>query len=196
MTTAQEPGGAGAGLPPCLAHLASAPPFAPLGERIARLERAGLTVALGGSGLLAALRLADRVRDWDLTTDASPERVRAALAGDALVAFGGDALHADRKLALEDGTLEIILGFAFHTPAGVVRIPTRVSERRDGVPLGSPEGWAVAYHLLGRPAKAEALFAHLGRRGADPAARALLLAQPLAPELAARLAALPTSRVT
>lgn len=187
---------AGPALPDCLRHVASAPPFALLGDRIDRLERAGIVVALGGSGLLAALGLSDRVRDWDLTTDASREQVTAALAGEPYHASGGDALHADRKLAFSDGLVEIILGFAFHTPSGVVRIPTLVSERRDGLPLGSPEGWAVAYHLLGRDAKSEALFAHLEARGCGPAARARLMAEPLAPGLAARLAALPTSRNT
>lgn len=187
---------AGQALPDCLRHVVSAPPFAPLGDRIGRLEHAGLVVALGGSGLLAALGLADRVRDWDLTTDASQQQVTAALAGEPYQASGGDALHADHKLAFSEGLVEVILGFAFHTASGVVRIPTLVSERRDGVPLGSPEGWAVAYHLLGRDAKSEKLFDYLGKRGADPLARVRLMAEPLPPEIAARLAALPTSRIT
>ena len=52
---------------------------------------------------------------------------------------------------------------------------------------------AVAYHLLGRPEKCEALLGHLARHGADPAILARLLAQPLPPDLATRLRALPTS---
>ena len=188
--------GTEAALPDCLRHVVSAPPFAALRDRIARLEHAGVTVALGGSGLLAALGVADRVRDWDLTSDAAPGEVIAALAGDPYTASGNDALHADHKLAFADGAIEIILGFAFFTAAGVVRIPTWVSERRDGLPLGSPEAWAVAYHLLGRPAKSEALFALLAKRGADSGLCARLLGEPLPPELAARLAALPTSSST
>ncbi|WP_256369283.1 hypothetical protein [Thermaerobacter sp. FW80] len=35
-------------------------------------------MVLGGSGLLASLGLIDRVRDWDLVTDAPVERVMAA----------------------------------------------------------------------------------------------------------------------
>ena len=172
------------------------PPFHLLRSAIARLERAGVEVALGGSGLLAALLLADRVRDWDLTTDAPEAAVIEALAGDPHVRSGNDTLHADHKLAYADGALEIILGFAFFTPAGVVRIPTIVSERRDGIPLGSLEAWGVAYHLLGREAKAGLALDHLARTGVRPEARDRLLAQPLSPDLAARLRALPTSSTT
>jgi len=186
--------------PDCLRHVVSAPPFALLRSAIGGLERAGITVTLGGSGLLAALGLADRVRDWDLTTDAPAEAVTAALSGDPSMLpgtlSGNDALHADHKLAFADGALEVILGFAFFTPAGVVRIPARVSERRDGLPLASPEGWAVAYHLLGRGEKSRTLFQYLESRGAEPRVVAELLAQPLPPDVAARLAALPTSSVT
>jgi hypothetical protein len=193
--------------PEALRHLVSAPRFALLRWGVECLERAGLPVALGGSGLLAALGLTDRVRDWDLTTDAPAEAVTAALSGETSALpgtlpgalpgtlSGHDVLHADHKLAFADGELEIILGFAFFTPAGVVRIPTRVHERRDGLPLASPEGWAVAYHLLGREEKSRLLFQYLASRGAEPRVRAELLAQPLAPGIAARLAALPTSSV-
>jgi hypothetical protein len=190
--------------PEALRHLVSAPRFALLRWAIESLERAGIGVALGGSGLLAALGLTDRVRDWDLTTDAPAEAVTAALAGETSALPGAlpgtlsghDALHADHKLAFADGALEIILGFAFFTPAGVVRIPTRVHERKDGLPLASPEGWAVAYHLLGRAEKSRLLFQYLASRGAKPGVLAELLAQPLPPGMAARLAALPTSSVT
>jgi hypothetical protein len=188
--------GPAAVLPACLRHLVSAPPFELLRSTIERLEHAGITVAVGGSGLLAALGLTDRVRDWDLTTDASREEVAAALAGEPLTLSGNDALHADQKLALSDGAVEIILGFAFFTETGVVRIPTLVSARPDGLPLGSPEGWAVAYHLLGRGEKSERLLIYLEAHGAQAEARARLLAEPLPPQIAARLAALPTSRIT
>jgi hypothetical protein len=183
-------------MPACLRHVVDPPPVALLLRWIGELERAGITVALGGSGLLAALGLGDRVRDWDLTTDAPFERVVAALGDAPHRAFGSDAIHADRKLALADGALEVIVGFAFHGPSGPVHIPTRVSARPDGIPLGSPEGWAVAYHLLGRAAKAESLLGYLSRRGVDPAALAAMLGQPIPAGLAARLRALPTSRTT
>jgi hypothetical protein len=177
-------------------HLKSSPPLALLRDYVERLERGGLTVALGGSGLLAALGLGDTVRDWDLTCDAPLDRVVAALDGEPFVHHGSDELHADQKLALADDTVEVILGFAFHVGGAVVRIPTIVSARVEGIPLASPEAWAVAYALLDRPPKSDALFDHLARHGADAGVVAQLLAEPLPPHLAARLAALPTSRTT
>jgi hypothetical protein len=177
-------------------HLKHAPPLEPLQALVGRLERAGIVVALGGSGLLAALGLTDTIRDWDLTTDAGLDPVLAALAGEPAEHHGSDELHADQKLMLAEGTIEVILGFAFHTERGVVRIPTVVSGRWERIPLGSPEGWAVAYHLLGRPEKSEALWRALGSRGADPQVVARLLREPLAPALARRLGDLPTSSDT
>ena len=177
-------------------HVKSSPPVALLRGYVERLERGGLTVALGGSGLLAALGLTDTVHDWDLTCDDPYERVVAVLAGESFVAHGSDELHADRKLVLAGGAVELILGFAFHTAGGVVHIPPLVSARADGIPLGSPEDHAIAYHLLGRTGKSEALFDHLARHGADRARVARLLGEPLPTSLAARLAALPTSSDT
>ena len=46
---------------------------------LAALGNASVVAAVGGSGLLAPLGLTSRVRDWDITTDASPQAVRAAL---------------------------------------------------------------------------------------------------------------------
>jgi hypothetical protein len=177
-------------------HLKSAPPLGPLLAVSERMERAGLVLALGGSGLLAALGLADTVADWDLTTDARLDQVTAALAGEPFTHKGSDDLHADQKLMLAGGSIEVILGFAFHTPRGVVHIPTRPSGRWNDIPIGSPEAWAVAYHLLGRGEKSEALWRALASRGADPEAVALLLREPLSPELAARLRDLRTSSDT
>jgi hypothetical protein len=177
-------------------HVKSSPPLALLRDWVARLEGQGVEVALGGSGLLAALGLADTIRDWDLTTDAPYARALAAVAGADAVAHGSDDLHADRKLALAGGVLELIVGFAFHGARGVIRVPTLVSARMDGIPIGSPEAWAVAYHLLGREAKSEALLDHLERRGAARDTIARLLLEPIPHTLAERLAGLPTSRST
>jgi hypothetical protein len=172
-------------------HVKSAPSWPRLAACVGRLEAAGVPVALGGSGLLAALGLADRIGDWDLTTDAPWERVAAALADEPHQDHGNDALHADRKRMIAGGEIEVIVGLAYFTPPGVVRIPTIESGRAAGVPLGSPECWAVAYALLGRPARSETLFRHLEARGANAGAVRRLLAEPLPDELAARLAALP-----
>ncbi|MEK7329814.1 MAG: hypothetical protein AAB113_03335 [Candidatus Eisenbacteria bacterium] len=177
-------------------RLKSAPPPGPLVALVERLERAGIVVALGGSGLLAALGLTDTVGDWDLTTDAGLDPGLAALAGERGAHTGSDELHADQKLMLAGGSIEVILGFAFHTARGVVRIPTRVTGRWHGVPLGSPEAWAVAYHLLGRHEMSEALWRSLGTGGPDRAAVERMLREPLPPALASRLENLPTSSDT
>ena len=134
------------------------------------------------------------MHDWDLNTDASPVAVLRALGGRDLVLHGNSGCHADHKVVTAGGRVEVIVRFAFATRRGVVRIPTVVAARRRGVPLGSLEAWAVAYALLERPARAEHVFAHLARTGADPTMRARLLAEPLPGALARRLRALPDRR--
>ena len=170
------------------------PPLAGAQQVVARLQNAGITLALGGSGLLAALGLATSVHDWDLTTDAPREQVERAIEGLAWDYKGSDELHADEKLMIPSLELEIIRGFAFFTPLGVVRIPTLVSREWAGLPVGAPECWAVAYHLLDRAPKCEALFEWLAQHGAAPLAIEALMAQPLPAALASRLASLPFGR--
>ena len=181
----------GARLAESLPSGVATPPLDGAWRIVERLERAGLNVALGGSGLLAALGLTAEVHDWDFNTDATRDAVIAALDGIEWVHKGADALHADEKFMLPDFELEIIRGFAFFTAAGTVRIPTIVTRRWAGLPVGSPVAWAAAYHLLGREAKCSRLFDWLARHGADREALEALLAQPLPEALAARLAALP-----
>lgn len=185
--------------PPLMFHAKSHPPLAPLRDLIGTLEGGGLPCALGGSGLLAALGLAEAVRDWDLTVDAPAREVYPLLDPTRLRYVGSDALHADEKLELPEDRIEIICRFAFNVKGGVVVLPAAVAERRDGIPLASPEVWAAAYWLLGRDAKAQALLGHLAGTGAHPVRVRELLAQPIPPELAQRLQALPLrdpSRIT
>lgn len=180
------------------------PPLEPLRAALGTLERAGVPHALGGSGLLAALGLVDRVNDWDVTCEAGLETLEALFAGQPSAPFGNSGCHADHKLVLRGGEIELIARFAFVVEGGVVRIPTRVTRAWQGVPVGSPEAWAVAYSLMGaydeeahrerRRARAETLFAWLGSRGADAETVRALLKQPLPGPLAARLAALPAAR--
>ncbi len=182
------PSHAEANAPP---HGVATPPLDGVWRIVARLEAAGITCALGGSGLLAAFGLTDRVRDWDLTTDAPRAEVEGALAGLEWRHTGSDALHADEKLMLDAFELEIIRGFAFFTPAGVVRIPTIVTRRWAGIPVGDPACWASAYHLLERFPKRDALLGWLRAHGANHAALEALESQPLPDSLAALLGALP-----
>ena len=177
------------------------PPLQPLRAALTRLAAAGIPHAIGGSGLLAALGLVERVNDWDVTCDASLDDLAALFGDQPHERFGNSGCHADHKLNLEDNGIELIARFAFFVDGGVVRIPTRVTGHWNGLPVGSPEGWAAAYALMGalesgpkqeqRTQRAEALFAHMAAQGADAEAIAFLLAQPLPAPLAARFAALP-----
>src|SRR5262245_54486966 len=138
-----------------------------------------------------ALGLADRVRDWDLSTDASRKTVHDALSDLAPTLHGNLGIHADHKVVCFDGLVEVICGFAFFTPAGVCRIPTLVTGSWQGYPIGSPVAWAVAYTLMigekpGREAKAEALFAYAHEHPDRPAVAALL-AEPLPEAIRTRL---------
>lgn len=168
-------------------HLKSSPPAGPLLETVRRLEGWGLVVALGGSGLLGALDLATEAHDWDLTTDSGPDEVAARLEGFELERFDPAGIHADHKIRIADGAVEIICGFAIRSGERVVHIPTVVSARAEGVPLGSPEAWAAAYALLGRAEKSERLLGWIAARGADAGILARLRAEPLPEALAARL---------
>jgi hypothetical protein len=175
----------------------SSPPIAPLRRLVLGLERAGVTSALGGSGLLAALGVevvageAVEIGDWDLTTDAPLEQVRRAVVRSRHRLMGPNGPHADHKIQLRQGEIEIIIGFSIHAPAGTVRLPTLVTGHWNQIPIGSPETWAVAYGLLGRREKSEALFRYLDAHGADHEPRRRLLAEPLPEELGVRLASLP-----
>ena len=114
-------------------------------------------------------------------------RLLQALGRRSVRRHGPDGVHADEKLVLPRLRLEIIRGLAFVTGGRTIRVATHVSRRWRGLPVGSPEGWAVAYALLGREAKSERLLGWLERRGADAARVDELLAEPLPAGLAGRL---------
>jgi hypothetical protein len=166
------------------------PPLEPLLQLVARLEAEGIRCALGGSGLLAALGLTETVHDWDLTADAPLERLLPLARGWPYETAGSSGVHADAKLIFPGHSIEVIARFAFFGPRGAIRIPTVETGRWRGVPLGSPEAWLAAYHLLGRPAKRDLLLGHLRARGHDEAVVERLLAEPLPAELAGMLASI------
>lgn len=126
----------------------------------------GLNPAVGGSGLLVALGLADVAHDWDVTVDAADTDVTAALTAAGLQYRDGtihDGIYATgRRYVIHD--VDLLVNFALHTPAGIETLPTRVSGVWRGIPLADPAVWARAYHLLGRGAKAEALERWLSSR--------------------------------
>jgi hypothetical protein len=163
------------------------PPLDTLRALIARLESQHIVCALGGSAVLARLSLTREIHDWDVTADADLETLAAVLAEYPAERFGSSGVHADHKLTLIGGEVEVIARFAFKVEGGVVHIPTRVAERVADLPLASPVAWAAAYTLLGREAKADALFGALATRGAEREVVDALLTQPLPRPLAERL---------
>ena len=134
------------------------------------LTRARIPHALGGSGLLAALGLADRVRDWDLTTDCSPQEVLGSLpnVGAAVLGPNGPFLTQGLvRLNLDGAAFDIICRFAIRHERGAWAFPTIRGGIWQAVPLSRPEPWLVAYMLLGREPRVAALRQHLREVGAD-----------------------------
>lgn len=158
------------------------PPIEPLRSLLRRLEDASIEAALGGSGLLHALGLVERVNDWDLTTDAAPDLVRAALEGLPWEdRTGGQGYETAGRFVIQAGEHEIdlICRFAIAGEQGVCRLPTIVTGHWQGLPQGSLEVWAAAYWIMERTPKAELALGHLRRTGADPARLARMLQEPL-----------------
>jgi hypothetical protein len=171
------------------------PAIGALRDVLARLAGAGFAPALGGSALLARLGLLDggAVHDWDLVVDAPAREVWGAVRELEPRYAGSSGRHADEKLMLPTHGLEIICGFAFHAPGGIVRIPATVGEVVDGIPFATPEAWLVAYALLERDARVQAMLGWFAREGARAARVALLTAQPLPPPVVQLLQQLPLS---
>ncbi len=180
------------------AHL---PPFEPLREVARRLDAAEIEWALGGSGMMHALGLADSVGDWDLTVDVSQDDAHAALRDLAPTLHGNFKIHADHKVVCFDGAVEVICRFAFFRPGGepgVIHIPTMVTGTWNGFPIGSPEAWAVAYALMigekpGRAEKADELF-EWSREHGEARRLARMLKEPVPEAIALRLRNLVTSK--
>jgi len=88
--------------------MSTLPALEPLAAVAERLGAAGIPYTLGGSALLHAIGLADRVGDWDLTTDAAVDDVERALHDLAPTRHGHSGVHADHKLVCFGGTVEVI----------------------------------------------------------------------------------------
>ncbi|MDR6225804.1 hypothetical protein [Desmospora profundinema] len=160
-------------------------PSIPFLKRVSKvMEEADLVHALGGSGLLYALGIQKRVNDWDLTTEASLNEVKDALSAQGILyerREGGTLFASSFRLVIlgGEGEMDLIGGFAIQSDAGVCRIPTVSRFHWNGIPVGSPEVWAVAYALMGRRNQADSLFRYVTEVGADRGMIEFLLQQPL-----------------
>jgi hypothetical protein len=140
-------------------------------EVVTALESRSIVVALGGSGLLAALGLLDEVRDWDLTTDENPRLVEAALDAAGLRSWSvaaGDLNYTTQARFCVPGDgceVDLIVGFGIRYKGEIVHLPTRVTGQWRGLPLGDPVTWELTYRILGRTARAEALQRWLDDQG-------------------------------
>jgi hypothetical protein len=142
--------------------------------RLLELCHAGrMQVALGGSALLASQGLTDVIRDWDVTTDAPPARVRHVLEGLGLPfherTIRRDPYRTRQLLAIDadDHSIDVIVGFALLAPDGtLVELPSRVCATWNGLPIADPAVWYQAYTLLGRPDRATLLRPFVDRPAA------------------------------
>jgi hypothetical protein len=166
------------------------PPLESLLDVHRRLAGAGIEHALGASALLHSLGLEDHVGDWDINTEVGHDVLGPLFADLCPVKFGSSGIHADSKLQLYDANVEVIVRMAIVAEGKVVRIPTLPRGEWQGVPVGSPEAWAVSYALLGRAEKSERLFAWLAQHGARREDVARMLAEPLPEALALKLQSL------
>ena len=170
------------------------PPLEPLLEVHRRLAAAGVEHALGASALLHSLGLEDHVGDWDVNTEADHDVLGPLFADLDPVRFGSSGIHADSKIQLFQASVEVIVKMAIIAEGKIVRIPTLPRGEWQGVPVGSPEAWAVSYALLGRLEKSERLFTWLAEHGACQEDVARMLEEPLPLALAKRLGDLPKKR--
>ncbi|MGD8190751.1 hypothetical protein ACQCN2_12295 [Brevibacillus ginsengisoli] len=163
------------------------PSLEPLLAVTKHLEQANITYALGGSGLLYSLGLIERVRDWDITTEAPLEEVMSALDHLAHTASpSGDYPFASSyRISFHHAQPEIDLigNFSILSEAGTCQLPTIPTFRWEGVAVGSPEVWYVAYYLMNRMDKAQLLHRYLKQHGFNSEVMNKLLSQPLPDDL-------------
>lgn len=124
---------------------------------VSRLRSNGIDFVIGGSGMMNLLGAQDRFDDWDVMTDAAPEKVRAALAGLTFsepapqAPFDSDAFF---EVTIGEEKVDVICGFSLVVEGEKVRFPALVASVRQGLPLADPRTWTRIYEALGQDEKA------------------------------------------
>jgi hypothetical protein len=147
------------------------------------LDQSGIRYSLGGSGLMLSLGLSDTVGDWDVMVDAPKDQVMKALQHEqvAEIMSGDYPFGTDYKLVVQSDApqVEIIGGLSIYTDEGLCRLPSIPSAMWNGIQVGSPEVWYVAYALMNRSAKAAILLSYLKEVGANKDILIRLMNEPL-----------------
>lgn len=147
------------------------------------LERAGIRYSLGGSGLMLSLGLTETVGDWDVMVEAPLEGVKHALLHEQIEekTSGDYPFGTAYKLVIHSDApqVEIIGGLSIYTDGGLCRLPSIPSSLWNGIQVGSPEVWYVAYALMNRSAKAAVLLSYLQEVGANQDILNRLMNEPL-----------------
>jgi hypothetical protein len=125
-----------------------------------RLDEHSIPYALGGSALLRFYSCDVPVNDWDITTDANIEEVRAAIEGLDYIHVKAQGIFASSFLfilSIDNVSIDLIGNFGLHHEGKVFSIPTKLSDYWNGIPVGDPVSWIKAYEIMGRKEKAELL---------------------------------------
>ena len=136
-----------------------------------KLVQHEISYSLGGSGLLLSLGLTNTVNDWDVMVEAPKERVLRALLNEQVeeIRSGDYPFGTAYKLVVssESPQVELIGGLSIHTSKGICRLPSIPCATWNGIQIGSPEVWYVAYTLMNRTEKAGILYGYLKETGAN-----------------------------
>ncbi|NQX61200.1 hypothetical protein [Paenibacillus qinlingensis] len=147
------------------------------------LEHAGICYSLGGSGLMLSLGLTNTVGDWDVMVDAPKEQVKSALQHEHIeeITSGDYPFGTAYKLVIHSQApqVELIGRLSIYTDEGLCRLPSIPSTIWNGIHVGSPEVWYVAYALMNRSAKAAILLSYLKEIGANKDVLKRLMNEPL-----------------
>ncbi|WNR45431.1 DUF402 domain-containing protein [Paenibacillus roseipurpureus] len=149
-----------------------------------KLAECGIPYTLGGSGLLLSLGLIETVNDWDVMVETPQEDVLDALQHYEVeqLACGDFPFGTAYKLLVthpQGPQVEIIGRLSVYSDKGLCHLPSVPYSVWNGIQVGSPEVWYVAYALMNRREKAEILLAYLKEYGVHHGIIQRMMKEPL-----------------